>query len=286
MLTHDNKADSKKLVKEGANSLDTGLGITLRTSSDKKLKQSLSDSVVDMDEYTKDFILAQFKTQDKSVQRKPMKVYDFGDEAIVRVTSIDRVVHVETIDPDYQKVEGVIKYVRRSLVYYYTDELYKDFHIGDYLTATISDPFHGEFNIEEQLVRFFVEDTRETMDDDNSYMLATLIDEQPRSYAWLTESGVAVRTDNTGEYRHGDFAFISIKEYCTGKAYGMMIGYVREDKSRNLNDTFDEKAARHDCIRAFAEQTEPPVYQRPEEDTAELSPVLLRLLSRLLYEYQ
>ena len=286
MLTHDNKADSKKLIKEGASSLDTGLGITLRTTSDKKLKQSLSDSVVDMDEYTKDFILAQFKTQDKSAQRKPMKAYDFGDEAVVRVTSVDLFVHVETIDPNYQKIEGTIKFVRRSVVYYYTDELYKYFHPGDYLTATISDPLRGEFNIEEQLVRFFVEDTRETMEDDNSYILATLIDEQPKYYAWLTQSGVAVRTDKTGDYRHGDFAFISINEYCSGKQYGLMKGYIREDEPEDIDEPFDEKAARHDCIRAFAEQTEAPVYQRPEEDTAELSPVLIRLLSRLLFDYQ
>jgi len=53
-----------------------------------------------------------------------------------------------------------------------------------------------------------------------------------------------------------------------------------------LNESFDEKAARHDCIRAFAESTTIPVYQRPEEDTSELSPILLRLLLRLLFEYQ
>jgi hypothetical protein len=53
-----------------------------------------------------------------------------------------------------------------------------------------------------------------------------------------------------------------------------------------LNESFDEKAARHDCIRAFAESTDVPVYQRPEEDTSELSPILLRLLLRLLFEYQ
>ena len=59
-----------------------------------------------------------------------------------------------------------------------------------------------------------------------------------------------------------------------------------EDLTEDLNESFDEKAARHDCIRAFAESTTIPVYQRPEEDTSELSPILLRLLLRLLFEYQ
>ena len=65
-----------------------------------------------------------------------------------------------------------------------------------------------------------------------------------------------------------------------------MRGVVLEDLTEDLNESFDEKAARHDCIRAFAESTTIPVYQRPEEDTSELSPILLRLLLRLLFEYQ
>ncbi len=281
MLTHDNKVDSKKLLKEGSNSLDTGIGITLRTSSGQKLKKSLADSVKDMDEFTKDFILAQAKVQAKSSMRQ-LKAYDEGDEVIVKVVGIDRFVHVETVDPGYQKITGTIKYERQSLVYYYTDELYKYFHVGDFLTATIRDPDHGVFSIEEQLVRFFVEDTRETMGGDDNYMLATLIDEQKNYCAWLTESGVAIRTEGAGKYHHGDLAFITINEYGSGKFYGLMRGRIKDDTT----ETFDEKSARHDCIRAFAESTQTPVYQRPEEDTAELSPVLLRLLLRLMFEYQ
>lgn len=282
MLTHDSKADSKKLLKSGSDSLDTGIGITLRSTSDKKLKQSLANSVKDMDEYTKDFIYAQAKVQNKPAVRK-LKTYDEGDEVIVKVTSIGHDVKVETVDPYYQKIEGTIKYDRQSLVYYYTDELYKDFHVGDYLTTTIKDPFHGVFNIEQQLIRFFVEDTRQTMDGDDSYMLAMVIDEQKSYCAWLTETGVAVRIDGSSQYHHGDFAFITITDYGSGKYYGLIRGRVKED----TDETFNEKAVRHDCIRAFAESTEPPVFQRPEEeDTAELSPVLLRLLLRLLFEYQ
>ena len=285
MLTHDNKADSKKLLNDGSNSLDTGIGIMLRTASDQKLKQSLANSVKDMDEFTKDFILAQARVQNKTALRQ-LKSYDVGDEAIVKVVAIGHDVRVETVDPAYQKIEGVIKYDRSSIVYYYTYDLYKYFHVGDYLTATIKDPLRGIFNIEDQLVSFFVEDTRETMDTDESYMLATLIDEQKNYCAWLTESGVAIRVEGQSQYHHGDFAFISVKEYGKGKFYGLIRGFIREDLSEELNEIFDEKSARHDCIRAFAESTVPPVYQKPEEDTVELSPVLLRLLLRMLFDYQ
>ena len=277
MLTYENKADAKKLIKSGSNSLDTGIGITLRTATNQKLKKSLSNSVVDMDEFTKDFVISQARVQNKPVQRQ-LRAYEEGDEVVVRVISIDHYVHVETVDPNYQKITGTIKYERQSLVYYYTDELFKYFHVGDYLTATVKNPFHGVFSIEKQLVAFFVEDTRQTMDTDESYMLATVIDEQPKYCAWLMESGVAVRTEGAGKYHHGDFAFISITEYGKGQYYGLLRGVVLEDLTEGLSETFDEKTARHDCIRAFAESTEIPVFQRPEEDTAELSPVLLRLL--------
>ena len=285
MLTHENKADSKKLLKDGSNSLDTGIGIMLRTASNQKLKQSAANSVKDMDEYTKDFILDQAKVQNKPAMRQ-LKTYEEGDEVIVRVARIGHDVQVETVDPNYQKMAGTIKYERQSLVYYYTDELYKYFHVGDYLTATVKNPILGVFSIEDQLTSFFVEDTRDTMDTDGSYMLATLIDEQRNYSAWLTESGVAVRVEGQSHYHHGDFAFLSVREYGKGKFYGLIRGIIREDLSDELNEIFDEKSARHDCIRAFAESTVPPVYQRPEEDTAELSPVLLRLLLRLLFDYQ
>ena len=282
MLTHDSLSDSKKLLKEGANSLDTGIGITLRTLSSQKLKQSLSNSIKDMDEFTKDFILAQARVQNKPVVSK-LKSYDTNDEVIVRVVSIDHYVHVETVDPSYQKITGTIQYERQSLVYYYTDDLYKYFHVGDYLPASVKDPNLGVFSIENQLVKFFVEDTRQTMgDDDDSYMLATVIDEQPKYCAWLTETGVAIRTEGSGQYHHGDFAFLTITEYGKGSYYGLIRGRVKED----TDETFDEKTARHDCIRTFAESTEAPLYHRIEEDTVELSPVLLRLLLRLMFEYQ
>lgn len=283
LLTHENKEAGRKLLREGANSLDTGIGITLRTTSGQKLKQSLSNSVVDMDEFIKDFIIAQAKAQNKATVRQHLKSYEEGDEVIVRVTGIDNsIVKVETIDPNYDRIEGSIKYERKSLVYYYTDELYEFFHIGDYLTATIKDAIRGIFNIEKQLVEFFVEDTRQEMDSNSSYMLAKLIDEQKNYCAWLTESGVAVRIGEIGRHRHGDFAFIGIKEYGSGKYYGLIHGYVDGE----TDETFDEKSARHDCIRAFIESTEIPIYKKPEEETGELSPVLLRLLLRVLFEHQ
>lgn len=281
MLTHETKDATKKLAKSGTNSLDTGLGITLRTSPGDKLKQSYSDNVVQMDEYTKDFILQQAHVKKKTDMPR-QKSYSDGDEVIVRVTSIGHNVHVETVNPAYAPVQGVITYERSSLVYYYTDELYRYFHVGDYLTATLKDANRGVFNIEDQLVRFFVEDTRELLDSPDSYLLAMLIDERNTYSTWLTDTGVAVRINNNEQYHRGDFAMISVHEYGTGQQYGIIRGHIVSE----TDESFVAETARHDCIRAFAESTEAPVILKPEEDTKELSPVLLRLLLRLLFDYQ
>ena len=281
MLTYENKVDAKKLISAGANSLDTGIGITLRTVANEKLKQSLANSVVDMDEFTKNFILSQARMQKTKTVPK-LKSYDIGEEVIVRVTSIDTTVHVETVDPNYIKISGPITYKRASCVYYYTGELYKFFHVGDCFPATVNDIDNVTFGIEDQLVRFFVEDTRQDIEANGDEYLATVIDEQPNHSVWLTERGIAVRINGESTYHHGDFAYISITGFGKDKFYGLIFGDILEA----ADETFDEKSVRHDCIRAFAEMTPAPVYNRPEENVTQLSPVLLRLLLRILFEHQ
>lgn len=281
MLTYENKVDAKKLISAGANSLDTGIGITLRTVANEKLKQSLANSVVDMDEFTKNFILSQARMQKTKTVPK-LKSYDIGEEVIVRVTSIDTTVHVETVDPNYIKISCPITYKRASCVYYYTGELYKFFHVGDCFPATVNDIDNVTFGIEDQLVRFFVEDTRQDIEANGDEYLATVIDEQPNHSVWLTERGIAVRINGESTYHHGDFAYISITGFGKDKFYGLIFGDILEA----ADETFDEKSVRHDCIRAFAEMTPAPVYNRPEENVTQLSPVLLRLLLRILFEHQ
>ncbi len=59
LLTCSSQQESKKLLKNGATSLDTGIGVALRTSSSEKLKQSLENNPVDVDEFTNAFITLQ-----------------------------------------------------------------------------------------------------------------------------------------------------------------------------------------------------------------------------------
>lgn len=281
-LTHVSQEEAKKLIHTGSQSMDTGIGVAVKTTPSEKLKQSMESSLAHMDDYTNDFI----KQQSEVIEKKPvarLKTFFEGEEATIKIKSIksDGTMVVETADPAYQKIEGIIKYEKPSLVYYYTDTLYVYFHPGDYLRATIKDVTKGIFNIEEQLVRFFVEDTKRESERDNVF-LCKLIDDKPGFYGWVNELGVAMFSPNNGKYNRGDFAFLSIKDFGKGSKYGKINANIEE----SAQDQFDEKAVRHDCIRAFAEQTKAPVTKKPEEDAGELSPTILRLFTRLMFEYQ
>lgn len=281
-LTNQSKEDTKKLFNSGTNSIETELGISLRTSASNKLKQSMEGSLVAMDEYTNDFMQQQAKVQNKKpVVRK--KDYAEGEEAIVQVKTkgSDGTIYVETVHPDFNKLSGYIKFEKESLVYYKTNTLYQYFNAGDYLTATVIDSEKGIFSIDKQLVTFFVEDTRSEAAEENMF-LSKLIDERPNMYGWINILGIAFYTANTGQYSRGEYAYLSVKNYGKGSYYGKIDAEIEED----TDEQFDEKSARHDCIRAFAEKTQAPVVEKPEEEMAELSPAVIRLLLRQIFEYQ
>ena len=282
LLTYLSKAESKKLSKNGANSLDTGVGVALRTPSSEKLKQSVENSLVDIDEFTNEFIALQKKVQNKSSEIQ-LKEYYNGDEAIIRIDSIDRsgTMYVTTIDPAYKPIIGYIMFEKSSIVYYYTSTLYEFFKPGDCMKATIKDTVKGIFNIEDQLIDFFVQDTKAAAEDQNSF-LCKLIDERPEFCGWINEWGVAFSTPNTGKYGRGDYAYLSVKNYGKDAKYGKIYAKIEEGS----DETFDEKTVRHDCIREFAEQTEVPDNKKEEEETGELSPTILRLLTSQMFEHQ
>jgi len=284
-LTHESATGAKKLIKEGANSLDTGIGVTLRTLSSQKLKQSHEKKLPKIEDFIKDFMQLQYKVLHKaSTPVTSLKRYYEKDEAVVRVCNVDiskGIIYVETTDPQYHKLSGPIVFEKASLVYYYTDTLYEYFCVGDYLKATITNIDKPAFNIEKQLVSFFVEDTKRSEEDSDEF-LALLIDERPNYFGWINEFGIAMHTQNTSGFGRGDFAILNGVTYGTGKYYGKIDARVL----KLSNEKFDEKTVRHDCIRAFAEDTEPPIYEVTEDDTSELSPLIISLLMRQMFGYQ
>lgn len=282
LLTCQSKSESKKLAKNGANSLDTGLGVALRTPSSEKLKQSMENNPVEIDEFANGFIALQEKVQNKPSDIQ-LKEYDNGDEAIIRIDAIDRngTMHVTTIDPAYRPIIGYITFEKPSIVYYYTSTIHEYFKTGDCMRATIKDNIKGVFNIEDQLIDFFVQDTKAAVEEDNLF-LCKLIDERPNFYGWINSLGIAFFTASVGRYSRGNFALLSVKGYGKGAKYGKIDAIIEEDS----DDMFDETMARHDCIREFATQTVVPDSKKEEEETGELSPTILRLLTSQMFEHQ
>lgn len=282
-LTHEVRTEAKKLIGSGANSLDTGIGVTLRSKSSEKLKQSLENDMVGMDEYTKDFVIEQYKAQNKK-ETKLLKNFEEGDEVYIKITKIDYkgTVHVETIDPGYNKLDGVLKWEHYSLIYYYTDTLYEYFEVGDLFKATITDSNKPTFSLDAQFVRFLVEDTKAYQAERGDVFLCKLIDDKSKRQGWINSYGVAFYADSNPTYKKGDFALLEITNYGKGASYGAINAKIYGDTS----DSFDERTIRKECIRAFAEDTEEPVFKKEEEVLEELSPNVLRLLLRQLFEHQ
>lgn len=282
-LTHENEADSLKLLRAGANSLESGVGIALRTSASEKLRQSQESDISSMMEYTTDFMYSMCRLGAKKTVKR-LNVYSDNDQAIVRITAIDYngTIHVRTVDPLYEPLEGVIKYQMPSLVYYYTDTLYRDFHVGDHFKATVTNAAAGKFCIDRQFIRFLMEYMDE-LSGSNDDFLCKLIDAKPSYYAWFNEFGVPMFTRNTGDYMKGDFALLRFSRLGQGNEYGKVYGEII-DPSNDYD--FEEKEVRSACIRAFAESTKPPTPVVVEEKTSKLSPVVLRLLLRQLFIHQ
>lgn len=281
-LTHETKDKAKTLITSGANSLDTGIGITLRTISADKLKQSLENDLVGMDEFTREFVCQQKKVMSKA--DKSLKNYADDDEAIIRITRIDPngTVHVKTIDPAYQPLEGVLKWKRGSLGYYRTDTMCEYFGIGDVFKATIINSNIATFSLDDQLVDFFVKDTKSVVEDDGSLFLCKLIDDKGKKYGWLNQFGIAFYTDPDSRYKKGDFAELELRSYGKDSYYGAINAVINAD----TDESFDERQVRYDCIRAFAESVEAPVVPTDNEILAELNPLILGLLLRQLFEHQ
>lgn len=280
------ESKAKKIMTSGAESIHTGLGLRLRTLSEDKLKLSQCEDIDEIHTFMIDFVDKQ-KNVTPNAPQKTLKSYANDDEAIVVITKIDTdgTIHVKTVDTDYNVIEGIIKYKRPSLMYYYTDLLYKDFREGDYLTTTVLSASKKHFSIDDQLVQFLVEDCRENNGTGND-VLCKLIDVKPHQLGWLTDMGTGIYTPNDGSFKEKTenvFGFLRIKQYGDYYFYGKIDAEIVE---LNVDESFDEQEVRHDCITAFAESTKAPVIKTAENGPDRLDPQILHILMRSLFVAQ
>lgn len=282
-LTAENRTNAIKLQNTGANSLDTGIGVTVRTVSNDKLKQSEAERLSAMDDFVTNMVYDIWKTQKKTTAKHKLQ-YAENDEAIVRITSIQHngIINVETVDPQYETIKGTIHFGRPNILYYYSSEFHKNFRANDYLKATFKDAAKNYFDIEKQFVSFVVEDCRAQTG--KNECIAKLIFKNAHSLVWINDLGTPLYTKINNAYKIGDVAYIQPVDYCVDSMYGKILSEITSDCEEG--DDVDVAQVQKDCIVAFAEMTKAPIGSNISESEQELSPVILRLIARQFFAYQ
>lgn len=284
-LTQENRSNALNLQKAGANSLDTGMGATIRTVSHEKLKQSDAYNIPAMDDFVKNFVYELWKTQKKTTNDHKLHYLD-GDDTIVRITEIDRnnIIHVETTDNKYEKIEGIIHIDRPNFVYYSATLFPKYFEVGDYLKVTVKNTDRKYFDILKHFIEFVTEDCRNEYGTD--VLPAKLLYKNKGSLVWINERGTHLYSKYSDDYQINDMAYLEISEYCTGKEYGKIHTYIDGPLADDDETEINEEEAKMYTIRDFAKSTEVPQNIMRKEENQELSPIILRLLVRDFFNYQ
>lgn len=283
-LTSENKANAIKLQNAGANSLDTGIGVTVRTVSSEKLKQSDAKKLPAMDDFVTNMVYDIWKAQKKDNTFHKLQYID-GDDVIVRITDIERnTIYVETVDSKHEKLAGTIHFGMPNFIYYASPLFPKYLQPGDYLQATVKDTDKKRFDIEKHFINFVTEDCRTVYGTEELH--ARLAFKNKNSLVWINERGTHLYSKYSDDFQIGDYAKLQISEYCNGKEYGKIHTYINEPYEPNEDETIDIEDVKKDCIIGFAESTEVPHDIMEEETNQELSPVILRLIARQFFDYQ
>lgn len=283
-LTSENKANAIKLQNAGANSLDTGVGVTVRTVSSEKLKQSDANKLPAMDDFVTNMVYDIWKAQKKDTTSHKLQYID-GDDVIVRITDIERnTIYVETVDSKHEKLAGTIHFGMPNFIYYASPLFPKYLQPGDYLQATVKDTDKKRFDIEKHFINFVTEDCRTVYGTEDLH--ARLAFKNKNSLVWINERGTHLYSKYSDDFQIGDYAKLQISEYCNGKEYGKIHTYINEPYEPNEDETIDIEDVKKDCIIGFAESTEVPHDIMEKETNQELSPVILRLIARQFFDYQ
>lgn len=282
-LTCEPGTKAKTLLVTGSNSLDTNMGVSLRTPSGEKLKQADEKSLPKMDEYLKDFIYQLWQTQ-KKVQKVVKPAHGVGDEVTLRITRIDSdgTIHVETVGDKYDPMEGTIRFSRPNTLYYNTTLFAKHLRLGDYLKGKVTNTAKGYFDIEEAFIRFVVEDCRTQIGYEET--MARLICKNANSLVWINGIGTPLYSRLNDAYQVGSHAILRISEYGVGERYGAINTEIVERVDPG-NEPIEQSEMQALTIEAFADSAKVPEVEEKKKENG-LSPDVLRLLTHLFYEHQ
>jgi hypothetical protein len=249
----------------------------------EKLKQN--QTLREQQSFVIDFCRHQQKYIPKVAQRPG---YSTDDDVVVRITSINKSIQVETVDPNFKEIKGVLEFKQKSIDYYYVDSFFKYFRSGDYLHVRIKDVEKGVFTMDRTFTQFLSDDCQENYGIDGE-CLAQLIDtsqEKKVGFVWLSQDGYPIYTKGNSKYKHGDYALLCVDYFGVGNYVGKIDGHILEDE---VNEAFDEQDARRGAIEAFTHwQIDEELYNpTPKElPIRAMDSTLLAVLVRFMFAYQ
>ena len=273
---------TQKMLDDIPVGMETSLDIRVAAAGKDKLKQSQQTDLKALEEFTRQFLIEMKKSGIPKTSLRKLRTYQENQDLEVRITKIDGdTIHVETINPEYNKMQGIIAFKMKSLLYYYTNMFSWWLKVGDVIPVRLVDSFRQTFSLEKSFVDFIVNDCYENyMDKD---YLSILVDTSQHEYVWLNSVGIPIYTQKNPEYAKGDFAYIQAEKCHTGRFHGKINGDIIE----RADETFVENEVREECIEAFARLCDDGGEHKTEEvKPIGFDPMVLKLLIRQLYAHQ
>jgi len=247
-----NQKDFKKKEVQMAASIGSiGGKLNLLSPKSEKIKQSDEDNIELIEKYTQSFIEEQQKV--KSSTKKVKKIYSEGDSLLVEITKcVWGSIKVRSIDPDYETIEGSIKFTDSNVLYYYCEDFYKYMKVGQNIDVTLVDFAKGEFSIKDGFIAYIIEDIVKQdghIGKTEPAKVAKIYTDKRKKQQmdWLTKSGFPVHTDYVEGFNQNDFAMIRIEGASGGSYYGYVSGVVDGEEA----EPFDFQESKREVIEGF-----------------------------------
>lgn len=285
-LSSTSLKDANKLIHSGAQSMDTGLQMSVVTTTSEKLKKSQENDIKAIDKFVNDVKLDFLNTK-HSIGHK--RYYTNGDEATIMITKKNnKNIWVRTIDENYDPLEGQIAINRASIDYYRKDDIYSFFKEGDIIKATVKSVFNKEFDFEKQFVSFILDDSETNDFNEDNFAECVIVNKSDNKYKsniiWINGYGHPVKTFYDDRFEVGSQAYLNIKDinYDHKTIYGQIVeGPLEKDF------TFSTLEAQEECFRSFVDSFKDTTAATSDIAHDEpLSPAIMSIMVRLLFNYQ
>jgi len=216
-----------------------------------------------------------------------LKTYENGDELIVKVTSMEYYIGVETVDPAYHKMKGNL-YLKPNYRSVTQAVFMTHIQVGDYLKVTKQAYPMFPFKLDETFDRFY-EDFAEGA---SGIYHAIHVDSYKAGHRWMTEEGLLVNvmgdvTDEAEEaIENGTPVKIQILNSRRDKSNNLVLngGYVDDGYIDDEQMVPDFKAkAQKTLIEAFIESSEPDIVSRPVADSQVIEGAYVSQLAHAIY---